>query len=291
MPADENQQPAAEEESGIEIHTLETDMKALGIDTGEPESEPEATPDTKQDDASLEEVESKEQKESKKKTRAQRRIEKQQRENKALKEEKEKLEAELARLKDKPATNDEEEISLDDYDSYDEYEKAVKAQKASLEEKPKEEVKSDPQESTTIKIDQLALSEMFEDGNETYKDFEAKVRDDKLVLPPEVLNEVLISESPSDLIYRIASDHKKALELAAIDDPHDLTVAIAKLEAELEKKEKTPEVPTKTNAPKPITPVTGSSVKGLSLDDDDLTYEQHKALLAKAQTYERGGFI
>ena len=279
MADQEPQTNEPKEESEIQIHTLETDMQMLGIEEAtEPKEE------------KPEEKKAQETTPDKPKSRTQKRIERQQRDNKTLKDENSHLKEELAELKTKPAEEPEPEIDLADYDSYDEYEEA----KAKVKDKPKEEKKEQviPLPPKPPAIDKTSLDDMFEDGNSDYKDFEAKVRDNKLILSAGVINEVLSTETPSDLMYKIASDPEEAERLSQITDSHDLAVAVAKFEQGLEKqKPETPDVPTKTNAPKPITPVNGSSIKGLSLDDDDLSFEQHEALLAKTRNHERGGYL
>lgn len=285
MAEEEQQNDTPKEESEIQIHTLETDMQMLGIEDATESKEEKPEEKAAQDP---------EKKPDKPKTRTQKRIERQQRDNINLKDENSHLKEELAELKAKPAEDPKPEakkVNIDDYESYDEYLDALTKEEA----KPKEEKKEVAKEPKTPKppaIDQTALNDMFEDGNSDYKDFAAKVQNNELELPIEVINEVLKTETPSDLIYKIASNPEEATRLAAITDSHDLTVAIAKFEQGLEKrKPETPEVPTKTNAPKPITPVNGSSIKGLSIEDENLSFEQHEALLNSQQNTTRGGFI
>ncbi len=285
MADEEKQTNPPKEESEIQIHTLETDMQMLGIEDAteskeeKPEEKAAQEPETKPD---------------KPKTRTQKRIERQQRDNINLKDENSHLKEELAELKAKPAEEPKpkgKEVNIDDFESYDEYLDALTEE----EDKPKEEKKEVAEEPKTPEppaINQTALNDMFEDGNGDYKDFETKVRSKELVLSADVISEVLRTEAPSDLMYRLASNPEEAERLSQITDSHDLTVAIAKLEQSSEKqKPETPDVPTKTNAPKPITPVNGSSIKGLSIEDDDLSFEQHEALLNSQQNNTRGGFI
>lgn len=272
-----------EQESGIVVHTLETDMADLGIETESAESTETETQETTEE-GTPEKVEEKEVKEEepvkKKETRAQRRIRRQQEENKRLKAELEELKTQKEQEEEEPNP---EEIDIDDYESYDDYTEAL----AKAEEKPaKEPVK---EEKEPVPFSQESLDDMFEDGNEDYKDFESKVKNPELVVSQQLLAEVLKMESPSDVLYALAAEPDKLKELSTLESQHDLIVELARVKPIKETAEK--KAPAETKAPEPINPVNGSSIKGLTLDDDDLTFEQHAELLAKTQTHQRGGFI
>jgi len=286
----EEEQQAVEEtvekapEDGIVVHNLESDMRDLGI-VGD---KPSGTTEEAEPEEADPKVESEKPEEKPKKTRAQRRIERLARDKKRIEEENQRLKEQLESAKKVESnTADSTEVNLDDYDSYDEYLEAVKAAEA----KTSAAVVEDVNVPSIPKIDPVALDDIFEDGSEEYKDFETKVRDKDLNLPADVLAEAMESDSAVDILYHIATHPDDADRLAELKGKK-LAKEIAKLEVILTKeKDKGAEVPVKSNAPKPISPVQGGSVKGLSLDDDNLSFEQHEALLRKATTQSTGGFI
>ena len=259
-----------EQDNGITVHSLESDMKTLGIDTGEEAPEVE----TKQEEESTTEPEKVETKP--KKSRTQRRIERQARDNKTLRDENEKLKHDLEAQKPEETTD----INIDDFDSYEEYTEALRTAPEKKEEKAPE----------TPRVDPVAIKDIFDDGAADYKDFETKVSNKELILSEDLLVETVGAENPSDVLYYLASNPEESERISKLDQRH-IIIEIANIEKNLDTDKTDTKVQKRTAAPKPISPSKGSSVKGLSLDDDDLTYEQHEELLNKAQRAKRGGFI
>jgi len=256
-----------EAENAIEIHSLESDMKAMGIGTEEEESIEEEQPA----DAESQEEETQDPK-PKKKSRAQRKIERQ---NRKIKE----LEDQLHKKESKPSEV-KEEINVDDFENYDDYLKALDEQ----EEAPAQEEKK---EETPTEDNRIA--EMFEDGAEDFgEEFDKLVRADDLRLSEALLNEVLDAENPSAVAYYLAT-HKDLSAKISEMTPKQVLKEVAKIEIELEKEPV--KVVKKSKAPEPINPISGQSAKAKSLGDDDLSFEEHEALLNNQQRKSAGGFI
>jgi hypothetical protein len=66
---------------------------------------------------------------------------------------------------------------------------------------------------------------------------------------------------------------------------------LIKLELELETGNKKAKTVRTTKAPEPIKPVSGGSATAKSLNDDNLTFEEHEALLNAQRKQTAGGFI
>jgi len=250
---------------GFEIHSTESDMQRMGIETEEQESNEEEP--TAEVEPQKEEAEEK----PKKKSRAQRKIERQNRELKAKNER-------IAELESKPAAKEDTTvIDSDDYENYDDYLEALASQE---EEKPeKEEPKLE--EDSRVK-------DLFDDGNEDYDDFDEKVRDKDLIVSEDLLNEIFEADNPSEVAYYLANNKKLSEKLSSMT-PREIAKEVTKIELKLETKPaKSVQV---SNAPEPITPLEGNSTKKKSLDDDNLSFEDHEALLNSRANATPGGFL
>ena len=267
MEDEENKQEIVE--NGITTHSLESDLRDLGIVEESPTEETaEDVPEPKE--------------ESKKLSRKERRVQKLANTNKELREKVAELESKQVV---QPAKEEVSEINIDDFENYDDYLKAVNEQEGTK----KEEVVK-PKESETVTIlDTELQQEMLEDGIEDYKDFEELVMADDLALTENVLELVLDTENSSDVAYYLATHKEETLKIANMT-PEKMARAILKIEVVLESSPKKKAVQT-TNAPKPITPVGGKSAKATSLNDENLSFEQHEALLNAQPLAHSGGFI
>ena len=259
------------EDTGIVTHSLESDMKDLGVTVDEESIEPVQ--------AQKEEV-IKEQ--PKKMTRKERRVQKLANENKKLKERLAEVESKQSEQTVKEEVS---EINIDDYDSFDDYEKALQEQEKTLKEKDT----AQKEELTESNLDYEAQQDMLEDGIEDYEDFEKLVTAPDLALTEDVLSIVLESDTASDIAYYLATHKDETREIAEMT-PRKMQKALLKIEMKLEASPKQKSVQT-TNAPEPIKPVSGQSVKGKSLNDSDLSYEEHEALLNARTANNAGGFI
>jgi len=263
-PTEEVKEEKVEADNGFETHTLESDMKSIGIEPEEQESIDE--PKSNQKEEAKKEVEK-----PHRKNRAQRKIEQQ---NRKIKE----LEQKLSTKEPEPQ-QEEKVIDIDDYENYDDYLEAIENA-----EKPKQESK--PEEKSDAPDERI--NDMFEDGAEEYEDFDKLVRSEDLILSENLLNEVLESDDPAALAYYLASNKDKSKELSNMT-PRQIQKALLRIELEQEKK---PAKKVKTsNAPEPITPVNGESPKAKSLNDNDLSFLEHEALLNSKQANAPGGFI
>jgi len=257
---------------GFEIHSNESDMKKLGIDVEEQESS-EVKPDAEVEPQKEEAVKTEEKKP--KKSRAQRKIERQNRELKQANER-------IAELESKPqAKEDAPILDADDFEDYDEYLEALASQDE--EPKPKEAEKKEEKPQADNRID-----DMFEDGIEDHEDFDKLVRDKDLKISEPLLNEILEAENPSDVAYYLATNKELSEKISSMT-PRQIAKEVVKIELILEDKpQKSVQV---SKAPEPITPLEGNSSKQKSLNDDNLSFEDHEALLNKRAVANAGGFI
>jgi len=261
----EQNQPNNEEEV-IVTHSLESDMKALGVDVEEVQEETS--------EESIGEEPQKEEAEKKpKKTRSQRRIERQQ---DTIKE----LEAKLEKKESTPVV-EKEELDIDDFENYDEYEEALEKQ---------EEKSTEPEEEgTELTQRDKDIGYLFEDGAEEYEDFDKLVGADDLAISQDMLSEIIDSDKSVDLAYHLATHKDKAKEIAGMT-PSKMRRELIKIELSLNNEK--PKLVRQSKAPEPISPVTGISIKGKSLNDDDLSFEEHSRLLEEARGVSiPGGFI
>ena len=260
-----------EEDTGIVTHSLESDMKDLGVGVDEESIEPVQV----QKEQVIEE-------EPKKLSRKERRVQKLANTNKELRERVAELESKET---EQPPKEEASEINIDDFESYDDYVKALEEQ----EKTPKEKEPVVKESKTETVLDVEAQQDMLEDGIEDYDNFEELVMADDLALTENVLGLVLDAENSSDVAYYLAT-HKEETRGIAEMTPKKMAKAILKIEMKLESSPKQKAVRT-TNAPKPITPVSGQSAKGTSLNDENLSFEQHEALLNGRTASSAGGFI
>ena len=258
------------EDTGIVSHSLESDMEDLGIGVDEESIEQVQT----QKEVVVEE-------EPKKLSRKERRVQRLANTNKELREKVAELESKQS---EQPAKEEAGEINIDDYESYDDYIVALEeAEKKPAESKPttnEPEIDYEQQE---------AQIELLEDGNEDYEDFEELVTAQDLALTENVLGYVLEADNSSDVAYYLATHKDETADIAQMS-PVKMAKAIAKIELKLDGKPVKKSVRT-SKAPKPITPVSGGSAKSRSLNDSDLSFEEHEALLNSRATKNAGGFL
>lgn len=268
----ETEIPKKEEETiveeGFEIHSVESDMQKIGIDAKKQESNEE------QPAAEVEPQKEEAEEKKPKKSRAQRKIERQ---NRELKEKDKKI----AELESKPVAKEETpEINVDDYENYDDYVEALASKE--------EEIKEEPQKEEPKLEEDSQVKDLFDDGNEDYEDFEEKVRAKDLVISEDLLNEILEAESPSEVAYYLANNKELSEKLSNMT-PREIAKEVTKIESKLETKpQKSVQV---SKAPEPITPLEGNSSKKKSLNDDDLSFEDHEALLNSRANVTPGGFL
>ena len=266
-------------DDGIVIDTAETDSKRIDMQNGV-EQEP-IQEESKPDEVKEETV--KEDTQPKKPTRAERRI---QRQSQRIRE----LEEQLSKQESKPDEVKEEvkkvdEVNIDDFEDYDDYVKALDDQ-----EKKADDKKSEKKEvvEKTLALDENKINDMLEDGAEDYENFEELLQAEDLMLTQDVLNNVLSSDSPSDIAYYLAT-HKDETSSIAKMTPKQMQKALLKIEIKLETKPN--KVVRTTKAPAPITPVNGTSAASKSLNDDSLSFEEHEALLNATRSNNAGGFL
>lgn len=260
-----------DEDTGIVTHSLESDMQDLGVGVDEESIEPVQA----QEEEVVEDA-------PKKLSRKERRVQKLANTNKELRERVAELES---KQDEQPAKEETSEIDIDDFESYDDYVKALEEQEVA----PKEKTSKPKESKTETVLDVEAQQDMLEDGIEDYENFEELIMADDLALTENVLELVLDTESSSDVAYYLATHKDETRDIANMT-PKKMAKAILKIEMKLEESPKQKVVRT-TKAPEPISPVSGQSVKGRSLNDNDLSFEQHEALLNKQTTSNAGGFI
>lgn len=244
--------------------TIEAGTEEIEKPSGEDEiqdAEKESKPETEQKPEDPAESKEKDTEKPKRKTRAQKRIERQQ---KRIKE----LEDALAQKKQEP----EDEVSIDDFDTYDEYEEALKKREGEAGQKV-EAPKPDPR-----------IGYLLEDGAEVYDDFEAAVTANDLVISQDLLEEILESDKAPEVAYYLAGNKKEAESISNMA-PRQIAREVAKIELKLSGKPK-PKI--KTDAPPPIDPVSGTSSNAKSIDDDDLSFEEHEKMLNESKRSSNG---
>jgi len=275
------------EDDGIEVFSIEDQMRMEGVEVEEPESESqveETAKGEKPEEEGAKEVPAP--KKLEKKSRAQRRIER-------LAREKRELEArirELTAKKDEPKEEPEkagEEPNIDDYETFEEYEKAL----AEIEKKKntEEPTETEPNPDTMTTITKEDVQDILRDGSEKYDDFKEKVMHKDVPITEEILELAIDSEIGDEILYYLANNIEEAKEIAALDTKH-LAKEIGKIEAKLEEKKSTaPKPKLKTEAPEPITPVEGAAAK--ARDPEEMSVEEYGEWLASQSAYSPGGFL
>jgi len=266
------------EDNGIEVHSVETDLKMLS-DKEESMQESMTTETTEVDESENVEDKPKEdakeepKEETKRKSRSQRKIEKQAKELKELREQVQKQES----SESKEEADDTPDI--DDFETFEEYEKALKVHES--EEETEETEGVDP-------VMDNKVEELFEYGEEDYENFTKLVQAEDLAYSEDMLEFTVNSDKGTDIAYYLATHKDKAREIAGLDH-RDMEKALLRIEISLE--DGTQKKVQTTKAPKPITPVTGSSATSKSLNDENLSFEEHEALLNAQKMKSAGGFI
>ena len=239
-------------DDGIVIHTFESDMSMMGV---------KESNDKDQEDANSR---------SKKLSRKERRIQRLANENKKLREENEKLKKKHAK---------QSEPNIDDYESYDDYLKAIENGET------KEESVDDDLENYE------AQQELLANGKDSYDDFEELVCAEDLALTQDILNIITDMDNGEDVAYYLAK-HKDETRKIANMPFESMYKSLLRIEVDIEKSQKKSTSKAKvTNAPDPIKPVNGSGVKAKTIDDSDLSFEEHEALLNSRSTKNHGGFL
>ena len=207
---------------------------------------------------------------SKKLSRKERRIQRLANENKKLREENEKLKKKHAK---------QSEPNIDDYESYDDYLKAIENGET------KEESVDDDLENYE------AQQELLANGKDSYDDFEELVCAEDLALTQDILDIITDMDNGEDVAYYLAK-HKDETRKIANMPFESMYKSLLRIEVDIEKSQKKSTSKAKvTNAPDPIKPVNGSGVKAKTIDDGDLSFEEHEALLNSRSTKNHGGFL
>ncbi len=295
-------------DDGIVIHTFESDMRAMGVkesndkdqedgksskesndkdhkdgddgkesndkDQEDGKSSKESNDKDQEDGKSSKESNDKDQEDensrSKKLSRKERRIQRLANENKKLREENEKIKKKYAK---------QSEPNIDDYESYDDYLKAIENGET------KEESVDDDLENYE------AQQELLANGKDSYDDFEELVCAEDLALTQDILNIITDMDNGEDVAYYLAK-HKDETRKIANMPFESMYKSLLRIEVDIEKSQKKSTSKAKvTNAPDPIKPVNGSGVKAKTIDDDDLSFEEHEALLNSRSTKNHGGFL
>ena len=260
---------------GIVVESIEDDMKRLGIESDEQESNDGEDKGESQEEPKKEEAKTEK---KPKKSRAQKKIERQAREIKELK-----ANANQEPIREDQHEQEDDEPKVEDFEDYDDYLDALEEQSSKKEDKKvvtPVEVKSQPD---------TRIQDMLEDGNEDYDNFQELVEAPDLALTQGLLNLVLEAEAPADVAYYLASNKNETKELAKLSKRQQ-EKAILKMELKLENGEEKKEVK-QSKAPEPINPLNGGSNSAKTINDDDLSYEDHEKLLNSKRTKSVGGFL
>ncbi len=287
-------------DDGIVIHTYESDMKAMGVKESsdenqkdeessdenqkDEESSEESSDENQKDEESSEESSDENQKDeessdknqedensrSKKLSRRDRRIQRLSHENKKLREELENI---------KKNSTEHGEPNIDDYESYDDYLKAIE----------ESESKKDSVDYDFEKVE--AQQELLANGKDAYDDFEELVCAEDLAFTQDILDNVLEMDYPEDVAYYLATHKDETKKIAEMSEKKMLK-SLIDIEVKIEKgQKKSTSKPKVTNAPEPIKPVNGSGAKAKTINDNDLSFEEHEAMLHAQTTKTHGGFL
>lgn len=282
-----------ETESTIVISSSEDDAKVIAGVGEEAEAEQEAAPEG---ETPKDEPKENGHSEPRKKNSAKKRIQGLVRDNKSKDETIAELQKKLDERDEKPEGQGYEgadgEPNIDDYDTFSEYEEALKAHEGK---EAQVQEKDEPKGGDDIQVKaQEAYQEldpMLDDARDKHEDFQEVIGNDELQITVELMNNLTAFEdNAGEILYDLAKhDPDKLAEISAL--PYRAQIReLIKVEDNLGKPKKAP-VKKHSEAPEPINVLEGGGAEVKSLDDDDLSFEEHQKLLNSQKVHARGGFL
>ena len=286
----ESNEVETEVEDTIEVQSLEDDMQGYSDENSEDQVSDDTQDEENPDDESKDENEETPKKE--KKPRAKKRIQELAKKNKELERELEELRkqstADVQGNGDKSSTIPD----IDDFDSFDEYEEALeKYEQDKLAVKDKVDTPKEDNDTDRISTAYEELDVMLDDARDKYDDFDEVIMQESLPITVELMESLVEFDEAGEMLYYLANNPKKLDELAGLTEKQIIR-KLGVLESDFAsgkvKKAKKVKV---SSAPDPIDPVDGGQHIVKSLDDDDLSYEEHEAMLNKSKPQSRGGWL
>lgn len=184
---------------------------------------------------------------------------------------------------DKPESGDEPDPAQ--FDNYSEYLDALAKfnDNEGKQDKPKDPPKSEQQEGTDPEFTE-ALEEVqasFADSASKYADFNEVVTAPDVPITPEMVKALAETDDPAALAYYLGKNKEEAARIAGLK-PLAIAREFGRIEAKLTKQPRK----SATQAPDPITPVSGSD--GSEPDLKDLSFSEYEAAMNKRT--QRKGF-
>lgn len=202
--------------------------------------------------------------------------------------EKNRVDAELWRRRLRTSA-DKDAPKRTDFESDDAYYAALDKGKMEIERKPDVAVPTEQDQEFADAQDSLLSS--FEE-QDTYDDFDAKVRTDKLKISSAMVIILSDLDNPVDVAYYLGSNPEESEKIAKMP-VHRAATRLAKIEAQLEadKSDKKgggkPPVKT-TNAPPPIKPVQGNAINSGNPDElKGKTFKEHEAIRNEQERHSK----
>ena len=96
-----------------------------------------------------------------------------------------------------------------------------------------------------------------------------------VTIPPAANNAIIESEQGPEIAYYLATHPEAREKLEGMTSAISIAREIGRIEALVTPKAKDSSTPIRTNAPKPITPVGGSTKSTVSIDDPNISQEQY----------------
>lgn len=219
------------------------------------------------------------------------------READAAKAEAEAAKAELARLKNSPKVDLDEDLDQDDFDTYAEFEEAVLARKEAREEAEKAKTAPDPVPEGMVRVGDALVPKEFPNALADLKEKTDTVDPEiwgsleaatELKVSPELVMSLNEAENPAGIIQRLVADPDLSATLSGVS-PFRQAKEIAKLEAEIANGKPAAQAPAPaqpgkraTSAPPPVDPVSSPAAQNpKSLDE--MSQEEYEAARNKQE--------
>jgi hypothetical protein len=167
----------------------------------------------------------------------------------------------------------------EDFEKHEDYAKAlarfeVKQELASAKQAEREQaLKSEVEERVT----------KFKDNQEKFKadheDFDKVVSSvDDIQMSGQMQDAIIDSDDSAKLMYELSKNPEEFERIALIEDPKKMLRELGKFEARFSKVESKPEPKTKSDAPKPLTPVKATGTAKKSIYDSSLSQREYEQL-------------
>ena len=110
-----------------------------------------------------------------------------------------------------------------------------------------------------------------EDWDEVMEEIQAQ----NITIPAAATNAIIESEQGPEIAYYLATHEEAREKIAGMTSAISIAREIGRIEALVTPKDSVSPKPIRTNAPKPITPIGGSTKSTVSIDDPNISAEQY----------------